>query len=176
MVIKKRRAQNLTDYRKRVSLLKGEMPRLVVRKSNKQVQMQIVKYSIDGDIIVTSVTSNALRQMGWSPRSNTPTAYLTGMLLAKRASKIAGEECVLDIGLYKPIASSILFAAAKGAIDAGLKLRNNIKFDEKRLKGAHIRDYYIKAADKFSGYKKEKFDAQNIEKIFEKVKEQIMSK
>ena len=165
--------QNLTDYRKRIALVKGDMPRIVVRRSNKQIIMQIVEYHSDGDTVISMVTSNELKKFGWSPRSNTPTAYLTGMLLAKKSSGIKDRECILDIGLYKPAASAVLFAAAKGAMDNGIKLRANIEFDDSRIKGTHIKNYYTQEKDKFTGYNKEKFNVEKIEELFEKAKEQI---
>ncbi len=173
IIRKRRRLQNLTDYKKRVALVKGDMPRIVVRKSNKQIMLQIVEYHTDGDIVISAANSNELKKFGWSPRSNTPTAYLTGMLLAKKADKLNGRECILDIGLYKPTKSAVLFAAAKGAIDNGIKLRANIEFDEKRIKGIHIKNYYSQSKDKFTGYDKEKFNVDQIEQLFDKAKEQI---
>ncbi len=173
IIRKRRRLQNLTDYKKRVALVKGDMPRIVVRRSNKQIIMQIVEYHSDGDIVIAMVTSNELKKFGWSPRSNTPTAYLTGMLLTKKSEKLNGRECILDIGLYKPAESAVLFAAAKGAMDNGIKLRANIKFDESRIKGTHIKNYYSQSKDNFAGYDKEKFNVEKIEELFEKAKEQI---
>ena len=70
--------------------------------------------------------------MGWEPRCNIPTAYLTGLLLAKKWKG----EATLDIGLYKPVKGSVVFAAAKGAQDGGLKLGANIEIDPQGFRAA----------------------------------------
>jgi large subunit ribosomal protein L18 len=175
-MIKNRRRSSVTDYKRRIALLKSRLNRVVVRKSNRSIRMQIVEYTEKGDRILASAGSGELAAMQWQPRANIPTAYLTGMLLAKKAKGMATQEMVLDTGLYKPIKSSVVFAAAKGAIDGGLKIANNIEFDEKRLSGQHISEY-AKAAgkDKFSGYRKANFDAQRMKEIFEELKKKIAS-
>jgi hypothetical protein len=40
---------------------------------------------------------------------------------------------VLDIGLYRPVKGSVIFAAAKGFKDNGANLHSGIEFDEARL-------------------------------------------
>ncbi len=61
------------------------MRRVVVRKSNRGISMQVVEYDRSGDKIIASSNSKELKGMGWEPRCNIPTAYLTGMLLGKQA-------------------------------------------------------------------------------------------
>lgn len=181
-MVKKRRRDSLTDYSKRVALLMGNMPRIVVRKSNRSITTQIVTFEAKGDKVLTSVSSKELKKMSWEPRSNIPTAYLTGLLLAHKAKKLDLKEIVLDIGLYKPAKSSVIFAAAKGAADGGLKVLNTIEFDEKRLKGTHIAEYakLIKSDNEiykkqFSGYTENKFDVEKLDEHFETTKKKIMS-
>lgn len=175
-VIKRRRAKSLTDYRKRIALLSGEMPRVVVRKSNRSVTVQIVGFQPNGDKVLAGVTSNTLRAYGWEPRSNIPTAYLTGLTMAKKAQakNLKLGELVLDIGLNKPQKSSVVFAAAVGAVDGGLKILSAIDFDENRLKGAHIANYAKSAGKKFTGYAERGFDPEKIQESFETVKKKIM--
>ncbi len=172
-MIRKRKRSSLTDYKKRVELLKGDRPRVVVRKSNRGVLLQLVGYQQGGDRVLTSISSNALRKYQWAPRSNIPTAYLTGLMLAQAAKKLDLKEVVLDIGLAKPGKFSVVFAAGKGAADGGLKLLNNIEFDEKRLSGAHIAEY-AKSGQDFQGYGKEKFDPKTIVERFAETKKKIM--
>lgn len=172
-MIRKRRRSAETDYTKRVKQLKGGMPRLVVRRSNRAIIMQIIEYSENGDKILASVTSRELRKLGWEPRSNLPTAYLTGLLLAKKWSK---SDVALDIGLYKPVKGSIIFAAAKGAQDGGVKVRGEIEIDEARLSGAHIENYAKEHKEKFSDYAKANFDAASMKSRFEAMKSSIMAK
>ena len=173
-MIRRRKRQAVTDYKKRIEMLKGDMPRVVVRKSNKGVLVQLVGYQTSGDKVLTSISSNALRKYQWAPRNNIPTAYLTGLMLAQAAKKLDVNEVVLDIGLAKPGKFSVVFAAGKGAADGGLKLLNGIEFDEKRLSGAHIADY-AKSGRSFPGYDKEKFDPKTIVERFTETKKKIMS-
>ncbi len=175
-MIRRRRRLSLTNYSKRIALLKSGMPRLIVRKSNRILTMQIVRYEPSGDIIIASANSNALKKFGWEPRVNIPTAYLTGMLLARSSAKLNVGELVLDIGLYRPISSTVIFAAAKGAQDGGLKLRGSFEVDEKRISGAHIASY----AKSLEGeaFKKQfaytSVDPKSIEEAFASAKAKIM--
>jgi len=181
-MIKKRRRAAVTDYRKRVALLMGGMPRIVIRRSNRNITMQIVNFQPDGDRILAGINSNELRRYDWPSRSNTPTAYLTGLALAQKAKKLNLGETVVDIGIYKPGKTSVVFAAARGAVDGGLKVRNSIEFDANRLKGAHISEYakLIKSdnqkySKQFSGYQEIKFNVESIDSLFENTKKKIMA-
>ncbi len=133
-----------------------------------------MKYSVDGDMTVSTARSEELSKLGWMPRRNTPTAYLTGMALAKKL-KGKTEDYVLDIGVHNPAKASVLFAAALGAADNGLKLLNNIEFDRERLSGKHIADYLSKAKEgtQFSTYRKGGMDAAKIVKLFEETKKKL---
>ncbi|MFI5412700.1 MAG: 50S ribosomal protein L18 [Candidatus Micrarchaeales archaeon] len=181
-MIKKRRRTALTDYSKRVALLMGNMPRVVIRKSNRSITLQIVNFEPAGDKVVATANSKELMKFNWAPRSNIPTAYLTGLLLASKAKKLNLNEIVVDIGLSKPQKSSVMFAAAKGVADGGLKVLNSIEFDEKRLKGSHISEYakLIKSdaetyKRQFSGYTEQKFEVEKLSENFESAKKKIMS-
>ena len=61
----KRKRQGRTNYKKRLTLLKSKKLRLVVRKTNKQILIQIVKYEPDGDKIICGVNSSSLKKQGW---------------------------------------------------------------------------------------------------------------
>jgi large subunit ribosomal protein L18 len=171
-MIRRRRREGLTNYSKRVALLKGGLPRVVVRKSNRGITMQVSSYTETGDRVLAQANSNELRQFGWLPKRNTPTAYLTGALLARKSVKLNLEECVLDTGLTKPTKASLLFAAAKGAIDNGLKIRSNIEFDEKRIRGEHIKAYAEKlggeAGPAFSTYRKGNVSIAQMGELFDR--------
>ncbi len=183
--IKKRRRQGVTNYRKRVKLLKSGLPRLVVRKSNTGIIMQIVEYSKTADKIVVGVDSTKLSEIGWNPKANAPTAYLTGMYIAKqakaKAGSIAGQDIILDIGLYRPTKNSVVFAAARGASDGGLKIRGTINVDNDRINGSAIAKYAEKmfGEDKdkfnvhFSSYLSKKIDVKQLDKVFEQVKKKL---
>lgn len=169
-MVRRRRRTAETDYLRRVKELKGGMPRLVVRKSNRGVIAQVILYEENGDKVAASVNSGELREMGWEPRCNIPTAYLTGLLLAKKWKG----QATLDIGLYKPVKSSVVFAAAKGAQDGGIKLGANIEIDQARLSGAHIEGYFKTEPARFGAYSKAGFDPAKIKEKFEEAKGRIM--
>ena len=179
-MIRARRRKSLTNYKKRVAQVKSGMLRLVVRKSNRAVTMQIVEYNESGDRVLVSSNSNDLKKLGWEPKRNIPTAYLTGLLLAKK-SKAHNKNITLDIGLYRPIKGSLIFAAAKGSKDGGLNILGNIEVDSKRISGVHIAEYANSIKDEkefkrqFSSYMDLKFDVKKINEKFEAVKKQIMS-
>ena len=179
--IRVRRRKALTNYKSRVELLKSGLARVVIRKSNRGMSMQIVAYEVAGDKVIRSANSKELKALGWEPRGNIPTAYLTGILLAKKAKDLKGQKMVLDIGLYRPMKGSVIFAAAKGSVDGGLSILSNIEFDAKRLSGAHISDYttkkeaLAKSGSQFSAYAKAGFDASKIVERFEEVKKKILS-
>lgn len=177
--VKKRRRQARTNYKKRIALLKGGLPRVVVRKSNRGILTQIVSYEISGDRIVAQANSRELRALGWSPRRNLPTAYLTGLLLSRKAKGM--KDLIADTGLYRPIKSSVIFAALKGCIDGGMKVRANIEIDMKRITGTSISNYanMIKGKEQgpnkqFSQYAAEKFDVAKMPELFDSTKRKIL--
>ncbi|MGC8669798.1 MAG: 50S ribosomal protein L18 [Candidatus Micrarchaeia archaeon] len=175
-MIRKRRRLSLTNYKKRIALLKSGLPRLVIRKSNRSVVLQIAEYDQKGDKILASANSHMLEKYDWEPRANRPTAYLTGLLLAKKCKDLKLGDVILDLGLYKPIKNSLIFAAAKGAQDGGIKLKGSIEVDEKLINGEYI-EKYAKSLDdnKFKkqfGYNK--IDPKNITDAFAHTKEKLM--
>ena len=175
----RRRRENLTDYSKRLALLKSGTPRLVVRKSNKGIVVQVIVF--DGsDRTEVSANSNELVKEGWMSHANLPTAYLTGFLCAKKALKKGVKEAVLDIGLLIPIKASVPFAALKGAVDAGLEVVHGEEiFNEERFSGKHIAEYAkkIKGSDdynkQFSEYIKKGINPESIVELFESVKSKL---
>lgn len=178
----KRRRQNKTNYYKRFIMLKTKKPRLVIRNSNKQLFLQIIEFVDNKDKTIFSVVSKELKKLGWYPKANTPTAYLCGLLLAKKVSKPL--EVILDIGMARPTKGRILFAAALGAKDGGLKLNiDSSLVPENRINGSHIEEYAKKldSSDpekfkkQFSDYLKNNFDIKNITKIFQEVKNKIQN-
>ncbi len=174
----RRRRKKITDYKKRLALLKSGKPRLVVRKTNKRIIAQIIGYNPDGDQIIVDVDSTMLRSKGWVDKPNVPTAYLTGYLCGVQAVKKGVKEFVLDIGMVKPTKSSVIFSAMKGAFDAGLKTAFDSKIIvEDRLHGKHISEYAktlktneSKYKSLFSNYIKAGVDPEKIPELFEKVK------
>jgi large subunit ribosomal protein L18 len=139
----RRRREGLTDYKKRLGLIKSRKTRLVVRKSNRTITVQFVDFDVKGDIIRAAATSQDLEAHGWThSTAATPAAYLTGLLAAKRAKAKGIEEAVLDIGRAEPIPGGRLFAALKGVVDGGIEVPHDesVLPDEKRLQGDHLAD------------------------------------
>ncbi len=150
----RRRRELKTDYRKRLALLKGRKPRLVVRKSNNAMTVEVISYEEKGDKVNAFFTSLALKKMGWNGHTgNLPAAYLAGYACAKRALKAGVKEAVLDIGLLSPVHGSRVFASLKGAIDAGLKIPADEKVfpSAQRISGKHINEEAVKNFESMKG-------------------------
>lgn len=123
----KRRAEQKTNYKKRLSLLVSGKNRLVARKTNLYMHLQYVVHDAKGDVIKFSISSKALKAHGWTANTgNVSACYLTGYLFGKLvASKKLSKELVFDIGLQNAQKKGRLFAALKGAIDSGLNIDAN---------------------------------------------------
>jgi large subunit ribosomal protein L18 len=179
----RRKREGRTDYKKRLDMLKSRTPRLVVRKTNTRILAQVIGYAEDGDRIMACADSNDLAQYGWKfSGKNVPAGYLTGFLCARRSMDAGVKEAVFDIGLNPSIKGSTIYAALKGAIDAGMQIPVGEKIlpDEKRIKGGHIADYAskmdAKSYDKtFSGYVKAAADPKAITKSFDEVKANLQA-
>lgn len=140
----RRRHEGKTDYYKRMSLLSSGTARMVVRKTNRQIIVQLVVPEVEGDRTLVAAYSAELAGYGYEgSTANTPAAYLTGMLFAVKALNEGYGEAILDIGLARAKPGARVFAALKGAVDAGLDVPygESILPDEERLKGAHIAEY-----------------------------------
>ncbi|WP_340101273.1 50S ribosomal protein L18 [Salinibaculum salinum] len=169
----RRRREARTDYHQRLRLLKSGKPRLVARKSNKQVRAQLVTTGPAGDQTVAAAESNDLAEYGWeAPTGNMPAAYLTGLLAGLRAIEAGIEEAVLDIGLNSPTPGSKVFAVQEGAIDAGLEIPHNddVLADWERTRGEHIAEYAEEGDGGYSG----DFDATELPAHFDETRETLM--
>lgn len=146
----RRRREGRTNYRARQRLLRGEVPRAVVRKTLNQTLVQLVQAEPTGDRIIATARSYDLREHGWSAGTgNVPAAYLTGFLAGKRALSAGVKEAVLDIGLHKPTKGGRLFAALQGLVDAGLKVPHSdaVLPSKERIRGQHIGDAVAQSFD-----------------------------
>ena len=126
---RRRRKERKTDYKSRFNLLKSEKPRLVIRKTNRYIIVQIVESTIAQDRVIAEATSKDLLAKGWPKEKSgslksLPASYLTGYLLVKNLKAKVGE-VVLDTGLQRNVHGSRIYAAFMGAIDAGLKSPHN---------------------------------------------------
>ncbi|MBI2507590.1 50S ribosomal protein L18 [Candidatus Woesearchaeota archaeon] len=134
----RRKREGKTDYKNRLSLLKSRKPRLIIRKSLRNVQLQLATYNKQGDKVMVSSHSNQLKKFGWaSHKGNLQAAYLTGLMLGLKAKSKNVKEAVLDLGLARSVKGSVLYAALKGAIDSGLNVPHSkdIIPEEKKIAG-----------------------------------------
>ncbi len=180
----RRRRKNLTNYAKRLALVKGNVPRLVVRKSSSGVLVQFMNYSAKGDTVLSSVHSRQLTKYGWAPRCNAPTAYLCGLLAGKLAGKKGAAAFILDVGMQTPSKGATIFAALRGAQDAKLSTNyTDTMIPEERLTGAAIEAYAKKIKGEgdaayrklYSSYMKQGFAPENMVALFKAAKAKIES-
>ncbi len=138
----RRRRDGRTDFNKRLALLKSGKIRLIVRKTNRYVIVQFAQFDLKGDRIIASCTSRMLQKFGYPGKCNTPSAYLSGLLCGKDALKKGVKEAVLDIGLHKSTKGNVIFAALKGAVDAGISIpfSEEVLPSPERMSGAHLKD------------------------------------
>ena len=131
--IRRRRKEGKTDYRLRFGLLKSSKPRIIIRKTNRYIIVQLVETDIAQDKIVVTFSSRDLLSKGW-PKEATGSlkslqaAYLSGLMLGK-SLKGKVKEAILDLGMNRNVHGSRVYAALKGVLDAGI----NIPHDPKSL-------------------------------------------
>jgi len=144
-----RRIRKQTDYQLRLRLLKSNLTRAVIRKSNNNILIQFVDYNLKGDKILISAKSVDLKSLGYTLHTgNVSAAYLTGLLAGKKLlnTKFKGD-CIVDLGLQSSLYGGRLYAAVKGIVDSGVNLRvSDVVFPtEDRINGKHLS---VKDADK----------------------------
>ena len=144
-VVFRRRKEHKTNYKLRIRLLQANKPRIVIRKTNRYIIVQIVKSEEARDFTVVYTNSKELSKFGWNYGfKNLPAAYLTGFLTAQKAiEKI--KEAIIDLGLQRSTKGSRLYATIKGVIDGGLKIIcDEAMFpSEERIKGIHLKNEEI---------------------------------
>ncbi len=177
----RRRREGKTNYYRRRRLLLSRKPRLVIRKTNTKIIVQIIKATVTGDVTEASALSLELANHGWMASSNNlPSAYLTGFLAGLRAKSKGIEYAILDIGLIPPVRGSKVYAAMKGVVDAGLEVPHDPEVlpDEDRLTGKHIISSYEHFSDKksqmFSKIGAKKTTITGIPKKFTTVKNALL--
>ncbi len=163
----RRRREGKTDYYQRTKLVVADVPRMVVRKTNRHVIIQLVTAEMSGDKTLVAANSSELTEYGYKGSlSSTPAAYLTGMLFAAKARKAKYGGAVLDIGLHRATPGARVFAALKGAVDGGLDVPHGEEIlpDEARIKGAHIAAYRKDAGDL----------VKNVEQVADAIKKELV--
>lgn len=181
----RRRREGTTDYAARRKMIVSNLPRFVVRNSQKNTRIQVIKAVAKGDQTLASAHSEEVRdEYGWkAPRGNLPAAYLTGLLAGHRALAKGCKQAILDIGLQDRTVGAKVFAALKGAIDAGLNIANtgDILPSEARIKGEHVATYaeeLVKTSPEaykraFSGYLAAGLKPEELSKHFDETKKMI---
>ncbi|MFH0752184.1 MAG: 50S ribosomal protein L18 [archaeon] len=180
----RRKREGKTDYRLRLKLVASEKPRLTIRRTNKHMIVQIIQFHPDGDKILAGAAATELKKYGWKAHTkNLPAAYLVGLLCGVKAKKAKVKEAITDLGLNKSSKGGVLYAALKGAIDAGLDIHHSEEIlpPKDRLTGKHIADYAkaissdkAKYEKQFSKYIKANVKPEEIEKQFETTKSKIL--
>lgn len=148
-VEKRRRREGKTDYKARLKLLESELPRIVVRKSNRYIVVQYVKSEHAQDRVLLGVSSKELLEYGWPKEASgslksIPACYLTGLIFGKEIKARIKEEkvrAILDIGLGRNIKKSRVYSVLKGIVDCGIEIPHDKKVfsDEKRIQGMHLK-------------------------------------
>ncbi|BAJ50338.1 large subunit ribosomal protein L18 [Candidatus Caldarchaeum subterraneum] len=168
----RRRRQGYTDYRKRLKLVKSGLERLVIRRGSRRIVVQIVKSKAGGDETLVTVGSEVLRKYGWrASLKSVPAAYLTGLLAGKKALEKGVEKAIVDIGVYRSVKGSRLYAVVKGALDAGLEIpvSEEVLPDDDRIHGKHISDYVAAIGDSPVGFQFIASDKEYLRKLGEEV-------
>ncbi len=124
--LKRRKSEAKTDYKARFGLLKSGKARLVIRKTNSYMIVQVITSEVAQDKVIATLTSKELLSKGWPAEKkgslkSLPAAYLTGFLIAKQAKSLV-KEVILDAGMHRNIHGSRIYAVVKGVVDAGLNI------------------------------------------------------
>jgi large subunit ribosomal protein L18 len=183
VVAHRRRREQRTDYKQRLTLLKSGKPRLVIRASGNSVSCQIIAHDSKGDRTLASSNSFELRKHGWRGHTgNMPAAYLTGYLCGQKA-KGKAKEAILDIGLQISTKGSRIYAALKGVVDAGLNVPHSEEIlpSEDRVKGVHVSEYAAllktqnpeKYQKHFAAYLKGSLQPEDLAKHFDEIKQKL---
>ncbi|MBU0536679.1 MAG: 50S ribosomal protein L18, partial [Nanoarchaeota archaeon] len=125
--------------------------------------------------------TNELKKYGLKTSGgNVPVAYLVGLLAGKKAIKQGIKFAVADIGLHPSTKGSRVYAAIKGAIDAGLEVpvSEEILPSKEKMEGSLVDSYAKmlnekKVAGPFSEYQKNGIKPGEIKKYFESIKNKI---
>lgn len=177
----RRKREGKTNYSNRLKLLKSRKARLVVRKSLTNITAQLIQYNPTGDVVLAHASTSELKKFGWVfEGKNTPSAYLLGLLIAKKCKDKGVSEAILDIGMQRSIAKSKIYAVAKGASDNGLKIpvEEEVIPAADRLNGKHIVDHAKKLGDNvskvFSKYTKNNADLTKVPNLVDEIKKKLI--
>jgi large subunit ribosomal protein L18 len=144
---KKRKRERKTSYSKRFGFLKSGLARVVVRKTNLYLNVQLVESDEAKDKVILSVSSRDLLEHGWPKEKkgslkSIPASYLTGYLAGKEIIKKEKGKVILDIGLQRNKAHGRLYAVLKGLVDAGVDIAHSTDVfpSDERIDGKHLKE------------------------------------
>ena len=178
----RRRRENKTDYAARRTLATSELPRFVVRISNRGIIVQVTEAKIIGDNVLSHASSADLKKYGWEASGkNIPAAYLIGYIAGRKAQEAGVEKANLDVGLKRITKGNKLFAVVKGANDAGLNVPcdSDIVPSPEQIDGSIIADFAKNMEDpfeyerRFSFYLRRGLRPEELPAHFEAVKARI---
>lgn len=137
IIPRKRRMQAKTNYLKRKRLLYSKRPRIVIRKTNKNIIIQFVETKIAQDNVKVNINSKELLKYGWKGQGNLKSvsaAYLTGLLFGNKIKDMPN--AILDTGLIINTKGSRVYAALKGIVDSGYEIKHDEKIfpSEEKIK------------------------------------------
>ncbi len=148
---KRRRREGKTNYNRRLKLLKGDLPRIIFRKTNKYIITQYVTSTSAQDKVEFGVTSKDLLEFGWPKEfegslKSIPASYLTGFLIGKKIAEKKVKIPTADFQMYGKLHKTRAYAFMKGLIDAGVKLKykKEIFPDEETITGKHLKKDFSK--------------------------------
>lgn len=140
----KRRRQNKTDYKARFSLLKSPLKRVVIRRTNKYVLLQLVESHEAQDKVICGLSSKELLNNGWDKKfsgslKSIPACYLTGKIFAGKLNP--KEKYIIDLGMIRNVNGSRMLSLINGLIDGGANISANSKSfpTPERIAGKHIK-------------------------------------
>lgn len=182
----RRKRHGRTDYLARRRMLSAHIVRVVMRRSLKNIWLQVVEFNPAGDRVLASVHSRELVKLGWKgSRNNLPAAYLCGLLLGKKAKAKKIAKAVFDIGLNVSVKGAVWYAALKGMLDAGIDIPHakEVLPSEQRIKGEHIAAWAQKLKSQpeqyqkmFNQYLKASLTPESLPAHFEDIAEVINKK
>jgi large subunit ribosomal protein L18 len=178
----RRRREEKTDYRRRLSLLSSGNMRVAIRRSLSGVMVQFIDYDPKGDITKLTTVAADLKKFGWKLHTgNLPASYLIGLIAGLKAKSMGIEHAVLDSGLQGSTKGSRIYSALKGIVDAGVDIphSDDILPDAARISGDHIAKYGAKLTPEkkkklFSQYIHAGIEPEHVSKHFADVKKKII--
>lgn len=175
----RRRREGKTNYHLRRKFVLSGKRRVVIRLSNKQTLIQLVSSNVTGDETHLFLNAKILDEIGWQGATgNLPASYLMGYSFGKRALSNGvskDEPLILDMGLATKFYGGRIFAALKGAVDAGLNIAHSkiIFPTQERIRGEHIAQFASIKSEDDHRFTKYKMNPTDLPKHFDEIKAKI---